>query len=153
MFLDVVVQPERLQLSCQYDRHPVMDGSEQVLGCRRDDRARPDGLVSRVRPHISQTRECEGLSRCNRGPHGPSACADRLPLVEPVSEHQASSPSQHRAEAGPLGDRLRPGVYYAVPHCRGPSSCLSSSHSLTSPPCSEKPILLRPQCQASHPNT
>ena len=40
-----MVQPEGLQASRQDDRHPVMDGAEQVVGCRGDDGARADDVA------------------------------------------------------------------------------------------------------------
>ena len=89
--LDVVVQPEGLQLPWQDDRHPVVDGTERLVGRRGNDGAGADDLALRVPLRIPQTREGEGLTRCHRDPHGPPAGAFPLPLVEAIGQNQAPS--------------------------------------------------------------
>ena len=134
--LDVMVQPEGLQLPRQDDWHPVMDGAKQLVGRRGNDGAGADDLALRVPPRIPETREGEGLPRRHHDPHGPPAGALPFPLIETIGQDQAPSSLERSAEAGPLGDRLSAGVYHPATHRRAlgpgrnqPPAHVSTDHS------------------------
>ena len=58
--LDVVVQPEGLQLPWQDDRHPVVDGTERLVGRRGNDGAGADDLALRSRHASHRPAKAKG---------------------------------------------------------------------------------------------
>ena len=98
--VDAIVQPEVLDFSRQDDGHPIMDRTEKVVGCSCDDgTGRNDGSFG-VFLRFPESCECEWFSRPHDDPHRRLRLSVPPPLVEPISQQQASSPTQGISEGG-----------------------------------------------------
>ncbi len=91
-----------------------MDGAGDGVGLRGDDAGGVDLLAVGPHPGLPQAGEAHGLAVGAAAQIGLRARrlarAGAVPLVERVGRHQAAPPAQRVAEAGLLGQPLRPGI-------------------------------------------
>jgi hypothetical protein len=79
LLADVRVEPVLLELDGKDDRHPVVDGSHELVRSSRDDRARLDKLAV-VRVFLSLYEIRSSFAQCGSSPHR-AMSASRSPSV------------------------------------------------------------------------
>lgn len=87
-----------------------MNGREQSIGLRRDDRAGFDHLAIRSRPGIPESGERKGLMALEANAIGDLFRTILFPFIEAVGHDQAALLRKRTSKAGPFGNGFSAGV-------------------------------------------